>query len=145
MTCTAPPTSGLLEPIPGLSFDGVIFGSSPARGKIRQKFERAAGAPTAVLLREKSGAGKEVLANLIHFQSPLRHGPFVEVSCPAIPGILIESELFGYEKGAFTGACCAKSDRVELAHGGTLFLREIGDPRAESLPRNCGAPERDLN
>jgi two-component system, NtrC family, response regulator AtoC len=127
MTCTATPTSGLLEPSPGLPPDEVIFGRSPAMGKIRQKLEKAAGANIAVLLRGQSGTGKEVLAKLIHSQSPLRNGPFVKVSCPAIPGTLIESELFGYEKGAFTGAYGAKPGRIELAHRGTLFLDEIGD------------------
>src|SRR5712664_944891 len=127
MTCTATPTLGLLEPIPGLPPDEVIFGSSPAMGKIRQKLEKAAGANMAVLLRGQSGTGKEVLAKLIHSQSPLRNGPFVKVSCPAIPGTLIESELFGYEKGAFTGAYGAKPGRIELAHRGTLFLDEIGE------------------
>jgi len=127
MTCTATPTTGLLEPIPRLPPDEVIFGSSSAMCKIRQKLEKAAGANIAVLLRGQSGTGKEVLAKLIHSQSPLRNGPFVKVSCPAIPGTLIESELFGYEKGAFTGAYGAKPGRIELAHRGTLFLDEIGD------------------
>ena len=127
MTCTATPTTGLLEPIPRLPPDEVIFGSSSAMCKIRQKLEKAAGANIAVLLRGQSGTGKEVLAKLIHSQSPLRNGPFVKVSCPAIPGTLIESELFGYEKGAFTGAHGTKPGRIELAHRGTLFLDEIGD------------------
>jgi two-component system response regulator AtoC len=113
--------------MPGLPPDEIIFGSSPAMGKIRQKLEKAAGANIAVLLRGQSGTGKEVLAKLIHSQSPLRDGPFVKVSCPAIPDTLIESELFGYEKGAFTGAYGAKPGRIELAHRGTLFLDEIGD------------------
>jgi two-component system response regulator AtoC len=127
MTCTATPTSGLLEPILGLPPGDVIFGVSPAMGKIRQKLEKAAGANIAVLLRGQSGTGKEVFAKLIHSQSPWRNGPFVKVSCPAIPGTLIESELFGYEKGAFTGAYGAKPGRIELAHRGTLFLDEIGE------------------
>src|ERR1700704_485669 len=126
MTFTATPTTGLLEPIPRLPPDEVIFGSSAAMCKIRQKLEKAAGANIAVLLRGQSGTGKEVLAKLIHSQSPLRNGPFVKVSCPAIPGTLIESELFGYEKGAFTGAAGTKEGRIELAHRGTLFLDEIG-------------------
>ncbi|MGH9681206.1 MAG: sigma 54-interacting transcriptional regulator, partial [Candidatus Acidiferrales bacterium] len=95
--------------------------------RIRQKLEKAAGANIAVLLRGQSGTGKEVFAKLIHSQSPLRNGPFVKVNCPAIPGTLIESELFGYEKGAFTGAYGAKPGRIELAHRGTLFLDEIGE------------------
>src|SRR6266566_839163 len=145
MTCMATPTTGLLEPIPRLPPDGVIFGSSAAMCKIRQKLDKAAGANIAVLLRGQSGTGKEVLAKLIHSQSPLRNGPFVKVSCPAIPGTLIESELFGYEKGAFTGAYGAKPGRTELTHRSTLFMDEIGDPRAESLPRDCREAEQDLN
>src|SRR5438105_748414 len=127
MTCTATPTSGLLEPIPELPPEDVIFGNSAVMGKIRQKLEKAAGANIAVLLRGQSGTGKEVFAKLIHSQSPWRNGPFVKVSCPAIPGTLIESELFGYEKGAFTGANGSKPGRVEMAHRGTLFLDEIGE------------------
>src|SRR5258708_28167127 len=127
MTCTATPTTGLMEPIPRLPPDEVIFGSSAGMGKIRQKLEKAAGANIAVLLRGQSGTGKEVIAKLIHSQSPWRNGPFVKVSCPAIPGTLIESELFGYERGAFTGAYGVKPGRIELAHRGTLFLDEIGE------------------
>ena len=127
MTCTATTTSGFLEPVQGLPPDDVIFGKSPVMVKIRQKLEKAAGANIAILLRGQSGTGKEVFAKLIHSQSPWRSGPFVKVSCPAIPGTLIESELFGYEKGAFTGAYGAKPGRIELAHRGTLFLDEIGD------------------
>ena len=127
MTCTATPTSGLLQPIPDLPPEDVIFGNSPGMGKIRQKLEKAAGANIAVLLRGQSGTGKEVFAKLIHSQSPWRNGPFVKVSCPAIPGTLIESELFGYEKGAFTGAYGVKPGRIELAHRGTLFLDEIAE------------------
>jgi len=127
MTCAATTTLGFLEPVQGLPPDDVIFGRSPVMIKIRQKLEKAAGANIAVLLRGQSGTGKEVLAKLIHSQSPWRSGPFVKVSCPAIPGTLIESELFGYEKGAFTGAYGAKPGRIELAHRGTLFLDEIGE------------------
>jgi two-component system, NtrC family, response regulator AtoC len=127
MTCAASPTSGLLQPIPDLPPEDVIFGISPGMGKLRQKLEKAAGANIAVLLKGQSGTGKEVFAKLIHSQSPWRNGPFVKVSCPAIPGTLIESELFGYEKGAFTGAYGVKPGRIELAHRGTLFLDEIGE------------------
>ncbi len=99
----------------GLPPEEVIFGNSSIMGKIRQKLEKAAGANLAVLLRGQSGTGKEVLAKLIHAQSPWRGGPFVKVSCPAIPGTLLESELFGYERGAFTGAYGVKPGRVEFA------------------------------
>jgi two-component system response regulator AtoC len=120
-------SSKLIEPIPNLPPDEVIFGNSPLMGKIRQKLDIAAGSNIAVLLRGQSGTGKEVLAKLIHSQSPWRTGAFVKISCPAIPGTLVESELFGYERGAFTGAYGTKQGRVELAHRGTLFLDEIGD------------------
>ena len=124
--CTA--TKGLgVSPDLGLPPEEVIFGNSSVMGKIRLKLEKAAGANLAVLLRGQSGTGKEVLAKLIHAQSPWRSGAFVKVSCPAIPGTLLESELFGYERGAFTGAYGVKPGRVELAHGGTLFLDEIGE------------------
>ncbi len=127
MTCTATPTSRLLDPIPGLPPDDVIFGKSAVMNKIRQKLEKASATNISVLIRGQSGTGKEVLARLIHSQSPWSTGPFVKVSCPAIPDTLIESELFGYEKGAFTGANGTKPGRIELAHRGTLFLDEIGD------------------
>jgi two-component system response regulator AtoC len=80
-----------------------------------------------VLIEGETGAGKEVLARVIHVTSPWAKGPFVKVNCPAIPGTLIESELFGYEKGAFTGAYGTKPGRVELANRGTLFLDEISE------------------
>src|SRR3989454_8005721 len=105
----------------------VIFGSSPAMGAIRNKVEKAANANIPVLLQGQSGTGKEILARLIHRRSRWGNGPFVKVNCPAIPGTLLESELFGYERGAFTGAYGTKPGRVELAHRGTLFLDEIAE------------------
>ena len=95
--------------------------------EIRARLDLVAGANVAVLIEGESGTGKEVIAGLIHARSPWMHGPFVKVSCPAIPGTLMESELFGYEKGAFTGAVGSKLGRVEMAHRGTLFLDEIGE------------------
>ena len=88
---------------------------------------RIAGTSVPVLLNGKGGTGKEVLARWIHKHSPFSNGQFVKVSCAAIPSSLLESELFGYEKGAFTGAQASKPGRVELAHNGTLFLDEIAD------------------
>ena len=94
---------------------------------LRQHVEKAANANVPVLLQGPSGTGKEVMAKLIHLHSPWGSGPFVKVNCPAIPGTLLESELFGYEKGAFTGAYGTKPGRVETAHRGTLFLDEIAE------------------
>ena len=95
--------------------------------QVRQRVDRAANLNVPILVLGESGTGKEVLARYIHNQSPWRYGPFVKVNCPAIPGTLLESELFGFQKGAFTGAIAAKPGRMELANGGTLFLDEIVD------------------
>ena len=105
----------------------VIFGQTPAMRDVRQKLERVAGANLSVLISGESGTGKDIIARLLHLYSPWANGPFVKVNCPAIPGTLLESELFGYEKGAFTGAFNPKPGRVELAHRGTLFLDEIAE------------------
>ena len=94
---------------------------------VRQRVDRAATLNVPILILGESGTGKEVLARFIHNRSPWSNGPFVKVNCPAIPGTLLESELFGFEKGAFTGATAAKPGRIELAEGGTLFLDEIAE------------------
>jgi two-component system response regulator AtoC len=107
--------------------EAVIFGQTPAMQDVRQKLERIAGANISVLISGESGTGKDIIARLLHLYSPWANGPFVKVNCPAIPGTLLESELFGYEKGAFTGAYGAKPGRVEMAHRGTLFLDEIAE------------------
>ena len=104
-----------------------IVGTS---GPMRQVFEqitRVAATNTTVLIRGESGTGKELIAHAIHYSSARARKPFVKVSCAALPDSLIESELFGYERGAFTGATARKKGRFELADGGTLFLDEIGD------------------
>jgi Nif-specific regulatory protein len=88
---------------------------------------QVAGSPTTVLLRGESGTGKELVATAIHQESPRRHGPFVKVNCAALPESVIESELFGHERGAFTGAVGRRKGRFEQAHTGTIFLDEIGD------------------
>ena len=95
---------------------------------------KVAAANVPVLITGESGTGKDIIARLIHGLSPWKVGPYVKVNCPAIPGTLLESELFGYEKGAFTGAFGSKPGRVELAHRGTLFLDEISelDPSLQS-------------
>ena len=105
----------------------IIFGRSEMMLAVRQKAQKVAGANVPVLICGESGTGKELVAKLLHVRSPWGDGPFVKVHCPAIPGTLLESELFGYEKGAFTGAYGTKPGRVELAHRGTLFLDEIAE------------------
>ncbi len=105
----------------------VIFGQSSLMAAAREKLERVAATTIPVLLQGESGTGKEIFAKLLHANSNRSKGAWVKVACPAIPHTLIESELFGYEKGAFTGAYATKRGRVELAHMGTLFLDEIGD------------------
>ena len=105
----------------------IYFGPSEAMQAVRQRVERAAGLNVPILVLGESGTGKEVLARFIHERSPWSQGPFVKVNCPAIPATLIESELFGFQKGSFTGAHAAKPGRMELAQGGTLFLDEIAE------------------
>lgn len=107
--------------------EAVIFGQTAAMRDVRQKLERVAGANLSILITGESGTGKDIVARLLHLYSPWANGPFVKINCPAIPGSLLESELFGYEKGAFTGALGTKPGRVELAHRGTLFLDEISE------------------
>ena len=111
----------------GVLPDALVFGQSEVMRGVRQKVEKLAAANIPVLIRGESGTGKEVIARLIHARSPWGSGPFVKVNCPAIPGTLIESELFGYQQGAFTGAKVAKAGRVEMAQHGTLFLDEIAE------------------
>ena len=94
---------------------------------IRERVRKIAPANVPVLILGESGTGKDLIARLIHCLSPWESGPYVKVNCPAIPGTLLESELFGYEKGSFTGAYGTKPGRVELAHRGTLFLDEISE------------------
>jgi len=128
----APDTSALTPRLPGVCEpnippDSVIFGRSVAMGIIRLKIRKVAGTNVPVLIQGESGTGKEVLARLLHFRAPWSDGLFVKVCCPAIPSTLLESELFGYERGAFTGAYGMKPGRIEMANRGTLFLDEIGD------------------
>jgi two-component system response regulator AtoC len=111
----------------GLPPEDIYFGPSESMQAVRQKVDRAAGLNVPILILGESGTGKEVLARFIHDRSPWSSGPFVKVNCPAIPGTLIESELFGFGKGAFTGAVAAKPGRMEQANGGTLFMDEIAE------------------
>ncbi|HYH40378.1 MAG TPA: sigma 54-interacting transcriptional regulator, partial [Burkholderiales bacterium] len=107
-------------------FAGIVGNSGPMQ-RVYEQVAQVARTNTTVLLRGESGTGKELIASAIHYNSSRAKKPFVKVSCGALPDTLIESELFGYEKGAFTGADARKKGRFELAEGGTLFLDEIGD------------------
>ena len=104
-----------------------LVGQSAAMQNVRDQIERVAGKNTRVLITGESGTGKELIAYAIHRKSPRRDRPFVKVNCAAIPQELFESELFGHEKGAFTGAVQQRTGRFEQADGGTLFLDEIGE------------------
>jgi two-component system response regulator AtoC len=104
-----------------------IIGENSKLRQVSQQLHRAAVTDATVLLEGESGTGKELFARALHALSPRNDGPFVAINCAAIPDTLLETELFGYEKGAFTGAGARKPGRFELAHRGTLFLDEIGD------------------
>ena len=104
-----------------------IIGNSQGLVDLYNVLERVADTPTTIMITGESGTGKELVARALHEHSSRRDKPFIKVNCAAIPKELIESELFGYERGAFTGAVSSKPGRFELAHGGTLFLDEIGE------------------
>ncbi|MBU3056664.1 sigma-54 dependent transcriptional regulator [Pseudomonas indica] len=104
-----------------------LVGTSRAIQHVRQMMQQVADTEASVLILGESGTGKEVVARNLHYHSKRREAPFVPVNCGAIPAELLESELFGHEKGAFTGAITSRAGRFELANGGTLFLDEIGD------------------
>jgi two-component system response regulator AtoC len=119
--------SSLITSLGEIPPETVIFGHSETMQSLRERMDKVASANVPVLIQGESGTGKDIIARMIHARSPWRTGPFVKVNCPAIPGTLLESELFGYEKGAFTGAYGSKPGRVELAHRGSLFLDEISE------------------
>lgn len=104
-----------------------LTGDSDAVQELRQRILRAGGSDARVLITGPNGSGKEVVAKLLHRHSPRCHGPLVTVNCAALPAELIESELFGHVRGAFTGAVESRRGKFEIAHGGTLFLDEVGD------------------
>jgi two-component system, NtrC family, response regulator AtoC len=119
--------SSLVQSLGDIPPEAVVFGYSEAMQALRERLAKIAAANVPVLIHGESGTGKDIIARLVHALSPWKSGPFVKVNCPAIPGTLLESELFGYERGAFTGAYGAKPGRVEMAHRGSLFLDEISE------------------
>jgi len=114
---------------------GQMIGSSPAYRRMLSLVEQVADSSATILIQGESGAGKELVARTIHERSGRRAGPFVAVNCAALPETLLESELFGYEKGAFTGAAGRKEGRFELANTGTLFLDEVADLSLVTQPK----------
>jgi DNA-binding NtrC family response regulator len=108
-----------------------IIGRSPQMEQVFEKVRQVAPTKASVLIQGETGTGKELIAKAIHFNSPRRRKPFIAVNCGALSQTLLESELFGHEKGAFTGAIKQKAGRFELAHGGTIFLDEIGETTPE--------------
>ena len=106
---------------------GSLLSAAPEMTKVARTIERVAGADVSVMLLGASGTGKELLARAVHQLSPRANGQFVAINCAAIPENLLEAELFGYERGAFTGAVKTTPGKIELAQGGTLFLDEVGD------------------
>jgi len=112
-----------------------IVGHSPAFQHVLNLVGAIAKSDSVTLIQGETGTGKEVIAQAIHQQSSRSHGPFVKLNCAAIPGPLLESELFGHERGAYTGACTQTKGRFQLADKGTLFLDEIGDLPLELQPK----------
>ncbi|MEO8623001.1 MAG: sigma-54 dependent transcriptional regulator [bacterium] len=124
-----------------LGLAGEMIGGSPAMAHVREMIARIAPTDARVLVTGESGTGKELVAAAIHFGSGRRNRPFIRVNCAAIPRDLVESEMFGHEKGAFTGATDRRIGRFELAHTGTLFLDEVGDLGLEAQAKLLRAIE----
>ena len=122
----------LKKQVKKLGKSSTIIGNSPAIGEINVMIEKVAASDARVLITGPNGSGKELVARQLHEQSNRKKSPFIEVNCAAIPSELIESELFGHEKGAFTSANKMRKGKFELADGGTLFLDEIGDMSASA-------------
>jgi hypothetical protein len=127
-------TSALTEEAPNLSVHGIVGGSLALR-RVLRLVECVAATDAAVLVRGETGTGKELIGGLIHALSPRRDRPFIKFSCAAIPAGLVESELFGHERGAFTGAIARRIGRFEMARGSTLLLDEIGDLPLDLQPK----------
>jgi formate hydrogenlyase transcriptional activator len=120
---------------PGAAGAVEIVGRSLAFQQVLNMVRVVANSDSVTLIQGETGTGKEVIARTLHNQSSRRQGPFVTLNCAAIPGALLESELFGHERGAFTGACAQTKGRFQLADRGTLFLDEIGDLPLELQPK----------
>ena len=129
------PTMEMPSVVQQLSPDLTIVGASDPMRYVMRRIEQVAPTNATVLLLGETGTGKELVARAIHQHSPRRHRSFIVVDCGALPATLIESELFGRERGAFTGAHTAQAGRFELANGGTVFLDEIGDLPLELQPK----------
>jgi two-component system response regulator HydG len=125
----------LQKRLDALLSQGAVIGASPAFRRMMMLVEQVSDSSATVLIQGESGTGKELVARAVHARSPRRSGPFVAVNCAALPETLLESELFGYERGAFTGAAGRKEGRFELADGGTLFLDEVADLSAVTQPK----------
>jgi two-component system response regulator HydG len=125
----------LQQRLDALLRQGAVIGASPAFRRMMTLVEQVADSSATVLIQGESGTGKELVARAIHERSGRRSRPFVAVNCAALPETLLESELFGYERGAFTGAAARKEGRFELADGGTLFLDEVADLSAVTQPK----------
>ena len=130
------------HPLSARASFGSVLGDAPLMRQMFAVLERAASTDSTVLLEGESGTGKEVVAESLHRASSRKKGPLVVIDCSTIPPNLIESELFGYEKGAFTGAASARAGAIEEASGGTLFLDEIGELPLDMQPKFLRALER---
>src|SRR5262249_15635094 len=122
----------LSEDVDTTSIFEEIIGTSPALREVLSQASKVAPTDSTVLITGETGTGKELIARAIHRRSRRAARPFVAVNCGAIPSALVASELFGHEKGAFTGALQRRQGRFELAHGGTIFLDEVGELPAET-------------
>jgi formate hydrogenlyase transcriptional activator len=120
---------------PDSMIGGKLIGASLSLRRVWNNIQMVAPTDAAVLIQGETGTGKELVARAIHDESSRRSGPFITLNCGAIPGALLESELFGHERGAFTGALMQTTGRFQRAHGGTLFLDEIGDLPLELQPK----------
>jgi transcriptional regulator with GAF, ATPase, and Fis domain len=131
-----------LDPDPEVSTFGALLGESPAMRRLFAILPRLAASDNTVLLQGETGTGKGVVAEAIHAASPRAKGPLVHVDCGAISGSLIEAELFGHQRGAFTGAIVSRLGALAAAHGGTVFLDEIGELPLDLQPRLLRAIEQ---